>query len=268
MAGVPRGGLIVAGMLSYLLAAPASSMVGVREEAESVVLVDDCALSGHRLRQVLGASGARRVVFATLYSAPELRQAILDQEDRVVACVSARDLNDQAAVMYGDGYDEWVRRWSERSDAYWAGRTEHVCFPWNEPDLSVWNPVTEAVERGWNLVPPELCLKNRRPASTAPVQIQEPGRGPLREAEGVVYGEVAGDLVVVKAGSPDSVRLSGTGAAMWRAVMHHGDIDEAGDQVAMDYGADPDTVRADLGELIDRLAERGFLDLTGVSAPR
>ncbi|HEX6200804.1 MAG TPA: hypothetical protein VF150_11100, partial [Thermoanaerobaculia bacterium] len=113
---IPRGGLIVLGMLSYLLdLAPERLAVG-RPPDGPVVVIDDCALTGARLAATLRALPETEVVFAHLYSHPALRRAVVRREPRVVECLAARDLRDLAPESYPDPKDlgRWRRRWRRR----------------------------------------------------------------------------------------------------------------------------------------------------------
>ena len=148
-----------------------------------LVVVDDCALSGARFRQFIDKSENQRVIFAPLYSHPDLRTAIESRESRVLTCVSAQDLKDYGPEELKDEYPAWQERWHHRLEGsrYWVGQVDHVCFAWNEPDRVIWNPVTQQVETGWRVVPPELCLKNAPylDSSRLQVRVQDEVIGPL-----------------------------------------------------------------------------------------
>jgi len=147
---IPRGGYFVLGMLSYLLDLERKALWSPSPDG-LLVIVDDCALSGARFYYALHSVPNERVIFAHLYSPPELRAAILAQEPRVVACVAAHDLRDSARERYPDEaeYKAWQQRWRERlpEPRYWVGLPEPVVFPWSEPERSVWNAETGEVKR-------------------------------------------------------------------------------------------------------------------------
>ncbi len=259
---IPRGGLIVLGMLAYLLDLPASALVGTKASNRPLVVVDDCALSGARLRSFLEVHRHRSVVCAHLYSHPDLRAAVEARESHVVACIAARNLRDEAPDQLGDAYDSWRERWRQRSpDAYWIGRTEPLCFAWNEPDLSIWNPVSGEVEPGWRLVPGDACLKNRVGAAghRIPVEIQPAGKGPLAPADHVVFGTLAGTLVVGNVESGQAVALDDVAADMWRTIMAEGDEDAAVAALAGSYDAEVETLRADLEQFVAEASALGLL---------
>ena len=80
---IPRGGHFVLAMLAYVLDIGSRQLLQPPSDAP-IVVVDDCALTGSRFRQVLQLLPHERVIFAHLYSHPTLRQAITSQEPRVL----------------------------------------------------------------------------------------------------------------------------------------------------------------------------------------
>ena len=163
--GIPRGGLVILGVLACALGLEARQLSPPSANGAPVVVVDDCALTGARFGGFLEKCRKdRQVIFAHLYSHPQLRRAIETRERRVLACISAHDLRDHGARMLGRRpYLAARRRLLARivGPRYWVGMPDHICFPWGEPDRSFWNPVTRRMEDCWRIVPPELCLKNR-----------------------------------------------------------------------------------------------------------
>ena len=231
--------------------------------------MDDCAFSGVRFGEFLARCESRSVVFAHLYSHPDLRTTIEAREPRVEACVGARDLRDHAPEREGAGYLAWRAEWLARLDGepgYWIGKPDHLCFPWNEPDFSIWNPVTERLEHGWRVVPPELCLKNRTNTRPIPVQVQPQGPGPLRPSEHVLFGEFEGEIVVGNTETEASFTLAGVTADMWRTIVSHGNLDAAVTSLAGKYDVDVDTLRADLLEFSEQLLALDLLEDGGAAA--
>lgn len=147
------------------------------------------------------------------------------------------------------------------SRGYWVGQLDHVCFAWNEPDIGIWNPVTEREESGWRLVPPELCLKNRLAPGAEPVQVQvQPGgKGPLKPSSHVLFGELEEQLLVGDLQTGEGFALESVGADMWRSIVEYGNPDEAADALLRDYEVDGPTLRADLREFVENLLSRGLL---------
>lgn len=261
-APIPRGGLLVLGTLAYLLELePGQLEPGAPGDSVPLVLVDDCALTGARFRSILHRYPERRIVFAHLRSHPDLRQAMIDAEPRLEAVVVARDLCDHGPEALGEGYDGWRRRWRDRLDTprYWSGVPDFVCFPWNEPDRFVWDPVREQPVVAWKLLPPDLCLKNRLPAGEPPVQVQPPGPGPFRSADPVLFAEHEGAVLVADLGSGTTVKLEDTAADMWRALLAFGDLDRAHGFLAERYEVPAGELRRDLEQFVGTLVERGLL---------
>ena len=121
---IPGGGLIVLGMLAYVLDVERRALLGQEGELP-LVIVDDCSLSGNRFGQFLQRVDAGQVIFAHLYSHPELRAAIERQEPRVLACLSAHDLRDLGGERYPseEEYRASRERWRDTGMGLWWCRT-------------------------------------------------------------------------------------------------------------------------------------------------
>lgn len=260
-AAIPRGGLIVLGMLSYTLDLKNELF---REGPGILFLVDDCALTGARFASRLKEVGNREVVFVHLYSHPDLRRAIEEKEERVVACVAARDLADMAPESFPDPerLAEWRRRWRERlGERYWYGQPEPVCFAWNEPDRPFWNEATGQVEDGWRLLPPHLCLKTRAALGGTPPEAQEELE--WQAPDDVVSGEFDGILWLCHTRTEQVFSLSGTGADLWRWLACWGSAELAARRLAETYGVDPETAQRDTLAFARELEGAGLLRAFG-----
>jgi hypothetical protein len=253
VAPIPRGGLIVAAMLAYLLELPAERF-GAADAPGPLLVFDDCALTGLRFRQTIGRRPRREVVFAHLYSHPELRRAILAQEPRVLACLAAQDLGDVAAEAGRTG--RW-RALQPAGERYWLGLVEPVSFAWSEPDVQFWNPDLGRVESGWLLAPPHRCLKTRGRLGPPPARSPRPR---WRVAEGVVCGDFDGVQWLCARPGGELFALEGSGRLLWRRLARHGDPELAAEEVAAELGADVSAVATDLVELASDLAGRGLLE--------
>ena len=232
---IPRGGHIVLGLLAYALGLERGQLRSEPGDRRPLVVVDDCALTGHRLGKFLESDPADGVVFAHLYSHPALRAAVLRREPRVVLCVAAEDLScPDGKETQGLEAPEWLAK-----PRYWAGPTEVLAFPWGEPDRPIRNPLSGQVEPGWRLVPPELCAAHRPGAAASPVivQTQQPGPGPCRLAPNAVAGEIDGLVVVGNLLTGRCTALEGVAAEMWRAVVTLGDPEAAAVALAQSYSA-------------------------------
>ena len=260
---VPRGGLIVLGILAYLLDIPRDRIEPVApSEADEapLVMVDDIAISGLRLSEAIAKRPERRLVIATLHAHPDLRAALRAAHPRVEAFVSAHDLRDHAPGALDGDYEAWRARWRERAapGTLWIGQGDHVVYPWNEPDLGVWNPVTEREEPGWRVVPPERCLKRRSTPSIA-VQHMYPPRGRLRPHPDVVAGELDAQVVIGHLGTGQSFALDGVAADIWRALDGVDDERAATLHLARTYDVDAASLERDVGAFVAELVEAGVL---------
>lgn len=261
---LPRGGYFVLGMLAYALDIRRDRLEFPHHVSEPLVVVDDCALTGLRFRHFLKKCPSSQIIFAPLCSHPDLRTAIRAHEPRVIACLSPQDLHDFAPKQLGSAYAAWRERWLTRSpDAYWVGLTDHVCFPWSEPDVGIWNPQTGREEAGWRLVPPELCLKNRRTPRRLPsrLQFQPLGPGPLRAAPHVLFGELRSQVVVANVATQESFALAGVAADMWTSIATLGDAAEVLVSMKQKYDVEEERLAKDLEQFVGNLLERGLLEM-------
>jgi hypothetical protein len=251
---IPRGGLFVQERLQGLLSLKQRQMSPPFSARHPLVVVDDCALSGARFRQILRDLSHPAIVFAHLYSPAGLRSAIESREPRVTACLWARDVAGRplAASPAADPSDRF----------YWSGQTEALCFPWNEPDRTFWNPAAERWDLAWRIVPPELCSKNRPQPGTAPIpiQIQPEGRGPLRPSERALFATIEGATALFDLTTGQGFSLAGTASDLWHAVVRLGDLDAAVAELGRDYDAPEATVRSDAQEFVEDLLARGLLE--------
>lgn len=259
-APVPRGGLIVLGVLSYLLELDPSHIVSADASVDSLVLVDDCALSGARMGTILAAARAPRIAIATLFSVPAVRDALLAKEPAVCDFVSAEDLVDTAPERQGAGYEKWLERWSERGAAYWTGHTDHLVFPWSEPDVGLWNDSEDRLEQAWRLVPPDRCLKNRAgQVDLYPMRRFTRSPGSIRQVEGVVDLVLGERVIVVDLKDDRTLALAGSAASMWSALMATGDRDLAVRQLATEFDVDPTLLERDLTSFIRQMSDSGLI---------
>jgi hypothetical protein len=257
---IPRGGFIVLGMLAYRLGLRRSQLEAPHPPDVPTVVVDDCSITGLRFGQWLRQSPSHRVIFAHLYSHPDLRAAVVAREDRVQACIGARDLTDHAPERLGADYDAWREARLERSEGrYWAGQIGRIAFAWSEPEQAFWNPVTKRMERSWSLVPPRLHSRNRKGVGipAIPVQVQQEPRGAFHPAPNILWGEIDGEVVVGDVDSELSFTLGGVAADMWRAVLQRSTADAALAALLEDYDVDAATLSADLQHFIREMRSRG-----------
>ncbi len=258
--GVPRGGLIVLGMLSYMLDLRAEQL-NVSEPSDTpVVIVDDCALSGSRFYRVLQQYPQQALVFATLYSHPDLRTAIAIREPTVIQCLSGQDLYDHGPTTMGANYTTWQTQNQARlaGHRYWLGLPDYICFPWNEPDHLLWNPSTTSLEQSWHILPSEVCLKNRPSiGTTLPMQVQPTVQGWLQPTENIVFGELNGQILIGHLPTGETFGLSGKAAAFWRVILKMEGLEAAIAQLSPQYPGD--NLHSHLTTLIDQLIQQQIL---------
>ena len=261
---LPRGGYVVLGLLAYALGLDQARFATHDDGPEPLVVVDDCMVSGNRLRRYLDATRPRRpIIAATLFAAPELRAAA-ERDGRVRALVSAHDLRDDSDRRHGIGYEAWREAWRRRGQGgYWTGQPQHVVLPWNEPDAGFWNAASGRAERMWRLVAPERCAKNRPPVGEAPVavQTQPTGIGPVRPAPTVLKARFEDAHVLGAPHWHGCLTLEGTAAAMWDALVAHGSPASAAEVLAPVYEVEPERLRADIEAFAAALMERGALEV-------
>lgn len=229
-AGIPRGGLIVLGLLAYYLELDRAQIQPVAADISApLCIVDDCALTGYRFGQMVRNSQSPRIVFAHLYSSPRLRRAILEQEPRVEQCLAARDLGEGLPLAGDTGHEADVTMEQHLGpDRYWTGPVQPVAFAWSEPDLQVLAAQTRQVEGRWRLVPPDKCLKNR--VRLGLPLLREGAERAWQVPEAVVTGWFDGVLWLLQTETQEVYRLEGSASEMWRGLAVYGDLD-----VTLDY---------------------------------
>lgn len=264
--GIPRGGLVVLGMLSYALDLDHAQLEQPSLMDGPLVVFDDCALTGSRFRRFLQQWPDRKIIFAPLYAHPELCAAIEDAEPRVTACVHARNLHDYAPDDLGDDYPAWQAQWHDRhpDERYWIGRTEHLCFPWGEVDTATWDAEQEEVVQGLSVVPPEHRLKRHsndeaHKVAADSVQVQPEPAGPIRPVSSVFFGTVDDRTIVANPDVEVCVEFDGTAAAMWHALIEQGTVEDTLEALLDMYSVDRATLRADLLGFMEQLAANDLL---------
>ncbi len=257
---IPRGGFFVLGMLAYLLDLSGRTLLRPPPDAPLVV-VDDCSYSGARFGEFLGLVRGKEVIFAHLYSHPDLRRAIMEQEERVVACLAAGDLHNQARERYPNesSYRAWQQRWRERLPlrCYWQGLPELVILPWSEPDRPVWNPQTGQVEDDWRLAAPDRCLKNWARLGVPPREVD---RVTLRSADPVAFNLAEDRVILCDLRTEQVYGLEGVAAEMWRALAAYGDLDVVAGYLLDRYDVPDSRLRADLETFVAELLAKGLLE--------
>lgn len=259
---IPRGGLIVLGMLAYRLGLRPTQLDPPFAPDRPLVVIDDIALTGSRFRLWLGTRHQPPLIFGHLLSHPDLRLAIESHEPRVVACLAARDLVDRAPDRLGKDYPAWRRQRLQAPGpgCYWVGQTDPIAFPWSEPERGFWNPQNHQFERVWRLIPGRYCLRNRRDQgdSGIPIQRQGAAEGVLQLATGVLAGDL-GEMVLLSPAEGGCLALRGSAADFWRTLRTSRDLDQALVALSQGYAAEPEVLRQDLAGFIENLEARGLV---------
>lgn len=269
--GIPRGGTVVLGLLSYVLGLDQTQIHPQDLTCGPLIVVDDCFLSGARLARFLEEHPSpTEVVAAGLYAHPDLRTAVEQEQPRVKACVTARDLTDYAPEIYGDDYEAWKARWDRRETGprFWTGITEHLCFPWGEPDYGIWNLETEQTDRAWAVAPPDRSLKARfsgQRGSEGAVQVQQSSSGAITVPPEVFYATFSDQVLVGATGSEECLELDGSAADFWMALVTCETILEAKSALRQKYNVKPKRLESDLRAFVEALADRQFLETEGAA---
>ena len=251
---IPRGGYIVLGLLSYLL-----EIDDLNDGDGPLIVVDDCAISGARFRQFLDSvDDEGEILFAHLYSTPELRNAI-ELAESEVRCVAGDDLRDLAPERLGSGHEAWQGRWRDRGETpYWIGQPEHIVFPWNEPDSSFWNPVTNREEKSWTVAPADRCLKNDRQPLAGVFVLPEPAEGVQPDPE-TVWARIGERVIAGNLETEEVVSLDASAADMWEALVNENSEKAALATLSTLYDVDPAALQEDLLTFVDDLRQRGLV---------
>ncbi|QDL09333.1 hypothetical protein DP113_16690 [Brasilonema octagenarum UFV-E1] len=261
--GIPRGGLIVLGMLAYCLGLTSEQLQPPKSPDVPWVVVDDCVYTGSRFYGFVQSHSQQKMIFAHLYSHPELRSRIITCEPHVLACVSAHDVYDYAPEELGDDYQAWQKHslFNLSGFRYWVGKTDHVCFSWNEPDRFFWNSITEKIEGSWLLLPKDVCLKNQFKGASKllNVQIQPGATGSLKPAAQVVFGQYGEQIVIGNLETQQSFGLTDLAADIWLAIVEHGNLEEVITVLLKIYDINETTLRSDVDIFIDQLYAEGLL---------
>jgi hypothetical protein len=254
---IPRGGLIVLGQLSYLLALKPEQLLPKSSYADDLlVIVDDCSLSGARFGAFLERLDAQRVVFAHLLSPPELRQAILQREPRLIACLAADDLAASPSPLPSSPETEASDPLQERR--YWLGTVEPFTFAWSEPDAVLRNQKTQQQEI-WHHVSPRRSLDGR---AALGIPFSEAPPGPLNLPEHIWWRVQAEDTYLWNVLQDRSYELKDVASQMWRALVAYGDLELAAKYLLQQYDVDETRLQIELKSFAEELLAKELLEYT------
>jgi hypothetical protein len=78
----------------------------------------------------------------------------------------------------------------------------------------------------------------------------------------VLVQELAGEAVLLNLKTEQYFGLDPMGAKMWRALMAEPSIEKAFDRLLGEYEVEPELLRRDMTDLIDRLVSHGLVEVT------
>jgi hypothetical protein len=256
--GIPRGGLIVLGMLSYTLGLSHEQMAPPYPQNVPLVLVDDCALSGSRFARTRSQYPQHELIFAPLYAHPDLRRNLTAAEPQVLHCLSGQNLYDHGPNIMGTDYESWQTKNRARlaGQRYWLGLPDYLCFPWNEPDHLLWNPSAETLEQSWRILPSTHCLKNR-PGASLTVNRQPQCKGWLRPTAQTIFGTLDRQVMIGNLATGETFGLSGKAAEYWSVLLETETLEDA--IAILSQHNSESIVRKELTGLIDQLLSQNIL---------
>ncbi|SEK48995.1 PqqD family peptide modification chaperone [Halomonas daqiaonensis] len=278
-AAIPRGGLIVLGMLAYHLDLRPEQLTTLDAAAveKTLFVVDDCSLSGTRFRESLSLTAADDVVFCPLYAPEALCAGIVSCEPRVVACLSGATLEDTTPAPGGAGHEAWRRQRLARlgDDCYWPGQTLGVAFAWCTPRTRRWDETAGRFVEGWDVVPPSRCLKRRLLLRrlendaivdylpTLTLNIPYPGAD-IRAHDRVLWcckddGVIVARIPQRAADSASVYRLDGISAKFWQLLMIQGSMQRALAALLGRYQVSRERLEADMDALVEQMRAEGLL---------
>jgi hypothetical protein len=79
--------------------------------------------------------------------------------------------------------------------------------------------------------------------------------------DNVMFRELEGEAVILDLDAEAYFGLDEVGTRMWQRVTEEPSIEVAFEALAREYDVDPDTLRADLEELLETLIDRGLLEV-------
>ncbi|WP_282041732.1 PqqD family protein [Halomonas alimentaria] len=278
-AAIPRGGLIVLGMLAYHLDLNSSQLTSLEsaDADDMLFVIDDCSLTGNRFRECLSRIASDSVVFCPLYAPEALCAGIVSREPRVVKCISGASLRDMSPPPGVAGHEEWRRRRHLQlgDDSYWLGQTLGVAFAWCTPQTRCWDDAQGRFVAGWDVVPPSRSLKRRlllrrlenAPAGDVlpPLILNTPSPGAEVRVHDRVLWCCRDDEVIVaripqRADDAATVyRLAGISAEFWQLLMTHDAMNWIIQALWEQYQVARERLEADMASLVEQLYAEGLL---------
>jgi hypothetical protein len=82
--------------------------------------------------------------------------------------------------------------------------------------------------------------------------------------ENVMFRELEGEAVLLNLDSECYFGLDDVGTRMWRVLTKSNSIQDAFEILLTEYEVEPDLLREDLIDLLERLVEKGLLKVNGI----
>jgi hypothetical protein len=79
--------------------------------------------------------------------------------------------------------------------------------------------------------------------------------------DGVVWRDVAGDVVILNVEAGVYFGIDGSGSQMWRELAEHGSVEKTLESLQKQFEVEPDELRRDLDDLLDKLVQKGLVQL-------
>jgi hypothetical protein len=86
-----------------------------------------------------------------------------------------------------------------------------------------------------------------------------PGGNPMVRRADVLWRRVADGVMIRRRGDDETVVLTGSGVALWSALVAPVSVSDLARQLAAAHGTTPDVVAADIAPVLDDLVERGVV---------
>ena len=87
----------------------------------------------------------------------------------------------------------------------------------------------------------------------------EPHKMKVEPSDDVIFQPLKDEIILLNMKTQKYFGLDDVGSDIWRLLVECGDLETVADRMIAEYDADRDTIRKDLGILIDRLLEAGLL---------
>jgi hypothetical protein len=81
----------------------------------------------------------------------------------------------------------------------------------------------------------------------------------VKPADGVVFQEVEGEMVLLSLESERYYALDDVGSRFWELLIEHGDLERVVAVMLDEFAVDEPTLRADLDALVAQLREAGLV---------